>query len=149
MNGDEGVCIRSQKTESGEKISEDPIEWRTEDNRQFWKSSIPSTNHSSFSGAAKKDRELEEDKERWKNWTDSSQNYKSNDEWSEEEWNYYLLREENDDKKYSLESLKLQSNQSPYDSIQLQNLGLNLTDTDRYFYCYSLLIAVIFKSCFI
>lgn len=131
VNGDEGDQISSQKTEIADKSNESSSEWITADTRQSNKNSIPSTMHSSFSNVSKKEKELEEDKERWKNWTDSSQNYKSNDEWSEEEWNYYLLKEENDDKKYSLESLKLQSNQSPYDSIQLQNLGLNLTDVDR------------------
>lgn len=130
-NGDEGSQVRSQKAMNVDKNGDSTIEWLTADTWQTNKNSIPLTSHSSFSNAPKKEKEIEEDKERWKNWTDSSQNYKSNDEWSEEEWNFYLLQEDNDEKKYSFESLKSQSNQSPYDSIQLQNLGLNLQDNER------------------
>jgi hypothetical protein len=64
LNGDEGALIRNQKTETIDKNNDNQLELLTTDTRQFNKNSIPSTTHSSFSNVSRKEKELEEDKER-------------------------------------------------------------------------------------
>lgn len=114
---------RSEKARRGHHTQD------TADDRPFNVNSVPSTTHTSYSNnTSRKRKQYEEDKERWTNRTDSVPNYRSNDEWSEDESDTYWLREEDDDEKYTIEGIR----SSNYENKNIYHFGLDLNDSSNY-----------------
>ena len=81
MNGDDSRINKNLKHKSkNQNSSKGHHDNKGDDDRPFGINSIPSTTHTSYSNTSRKGKEFEEDKERLRKQSNSSNNYRANDD---------------------------------------------------------------------
>lgn len=129
-NGEDSRHNKNFKRNADAKGRRGQMKREGDDDRPFNVNSVSSTNHSSYNNTSRP-RRNEEDKERLKNRTNSHQKQNAGDDWAGGDQTTYWLKDEDDDEKYTLEGIRSPYYSLPFESKQVFQFGLDLSDNNR------------------